>query len=253
MSDMNLSLAFLGVGNAHAVELGSACAVLERDGQPMLMIDCGPEALTAYLARYGRVPRAVFVTHAHFDHIGGLERLFYQAYFDPALRGGTVLYVPASIVTLLQERLANYPNAVAEGGANFWDAFRLVPVARSFWHERLRFDVFPVRHHAPDTAFGIGLRGSMVYTGDTRPIPEQLAAFGDGSELVAHDCGLNGNPSHTGIDDLEREYPADLRARMVLYHYGSEHDGSAMRARGYRVAAAGEALTLAPPAAEVRA
>lgn len=244
---MSLSLAFLGVGSAHAIELGSACAVLERDGVPLLMIDCGPEALTAYLARYGSAPRAVFVTHAHFDHIGGLERLFYQLYFDPALRGATVLFVPATIVVLLQERLANYPNAVAEGGANFWDAFRLVPVARSFWREGLRFDVFPVRHHAPDTAFGIGLRGSMVYTGDTRPIPEQLAAFGDGRELVAHDCGLNGNPSHTGLDDLEREYPAALRARMVLYHYGSERDGSAMRERGYRVAAAGESLPLSDP------
>ncbi len=28
-------------------------------------------------------------------------------------------------------------------------------------------------------------------------------------ELIAHDCGLVGNPSHTGIDDIEREYDAD--------------------------------------------
>jgi len=26
-----------------------------------------------------------------------------------------------------------------------------------------------------------------------------------GDELIAHDCGLVGNPSHSGIDDLERK------------------------------------------------
>ena len=37
-----------------------------------------------------------------------------------------------------------------------------------------------------------------------------LAKFADAGELVAHDCALHGNPSHSGIDDLEREYPREL-------------------------------------------
>ena len=53
---MSLALRCLGVGSAQAVELGSACAVVERGGEPLLMIDCGGEALTAYLARYGAAP-----------------------------------------------------------------------------------------------------------------------------------------------------------------------------------------------------
>jgi glyoxylase-like metal-dependent hydrolase (beta-lactamase superfamily II) len=75
---VSFALRFLGVGSAAAVELGSACAVLERDGAPLLMIDCGADALTAYLARYGEPPRAIYLTHTHFDHVGGLERLFYK-------------------------------------------------------------------------------------------------------------------------------------------------------------------------------
>ena len=43
------ALRFLGVGNSATVELGSASAVIERDARPLLMIDCGQEALTAYL------------------------------------------------------------------------------------------------------------------------------------------------------------------------------------------------------------
>ena len=103
---------------------------------------------------------------------------------------------------MLQARVADYPQVLAEGGANFWDAFSLVPVSRGFWHERVWFDVFPTRHHAPMTSFGLALRGSVVWTGDTRPIPEILAAFAAHGEVVAHDCVVSGNPSLAGIEDL---------------------------------------------------
>ena len=93
------------------------------------------------------------------------------------------------------------------------------------------------------------LAGSLAWTGDTRPIPEQLARFAGDGELIAHDCGLHGNPSHTGVDDLEREYDAATRARMVVYHYASAADGQALRARGLRVAEPGQVLALAEPTA----
>ena len=62
-------------------ELGSAMATIERDGVPWLTIDCGTDGLTRYLAHYGAPPRALFVTHAHLDHVGGFERLFGANYW----------------------------------------------------------------------------------------------------------------------------------------------------------------------------
>lgn len=244
---MALALRFLGVGSAQAVELGSASAVVERDGTPVLLIDCGPEALTAYLERYGSVPPAIYITHAHMDHVGGLERVFYRSYFDDTLRGRVKIYAQAALVPVLQSRVADYPEVLAEGGANFWDGFHLVPVSRRFWHAGLRFEVFPTRHHAPDTSFGLALRGSFVWTGDTRPIPEMLAHHAAHGERVAHDCGVVGNPSHTGLDDLRREYTDELRARLVLYHYGSVEDAAVLAAEGYHVAHRGEVLALREP------
>ena len=245
------SLRFHGVGNASAVELGSPMSTIERDGRPWLTIDCGAEGLTAYEAQYGGHPDAVFVTHVHLDHVAGFERLFVTAYFNPQRRGRIRLYVPAPVVPLLHKRVADYPNVLAEGGANFWDAFQLVPVGDAFWHDGVRLEVFPVRHHWPDTAFGLRLRGALVWSGDTRPIPEMLARHADDGELVAHDCGLHGNPSHTGVDDLEREYPAALRARMLLYHYASPADAQALAARGHAVALPGQVVPLAAPTAAV--
>ncbi len=244
---MNLALRFLGVGNASAVELGSSSSVIELDGEPLLMIDCGPEALTAYLHRYQSAPKAIYLTHAHMDHVGGLERLFFSTYFDLALRGQLRIYAHAALIPILQSRVADYPQVLAEGGANFWDAFQLIALSRGFWHEGFWFDVFPTRHHAPMTSFGISLRASVVWTGDTRPIPEVLSCIAGSKELVAHDCVVHGNPSHTGIEDIEREYPAELRERLVLYHYASLAEAEALRQRGYRVANLGEAIELSPP------
>ena len=173
------SLRLQGVGNASAVELGSAMATIERDGAAWLTIDCGGEGLTAFQSQYGHVPRALFMTHAHMDHIAGFERWFVATHFDAAWRGRTRLYVPVKLLPLLHQRVASYPNALAEGGVNFWEAFHLVPVDDHFWHQGLRLEVFPVRHHWPDTAFGLRLPGSLVWTGDTRPIPEMLARYAD--------------------------------------------------------------------------
>ena len=244
------ALRFLGVGSAlAAAELGSACAVLERDGAPLLMIDCGQEALTAYLARYGEPPAALFLTHAHMDHVAGMERLFIEHWFGGhGRRGRARIYAAATLVPLLQQRVAGYPRGMlAEGGSNYWDAFQLVPFGDGFWHAGLWFDAFATRHHAPAPAHGLRLRGAFTYTGDTRPIPEVLVPFADTGELIAHDCGLVGNPSHTGLDDLAREYPQALRQRLLLYHYGSAEAAQALAAAGYRVAVPGHAWPLPAP------
>ncbi|HEX7732645.1 MAG TPA: MBL fold metallo-hydrolase [Rhodanobacter sp.] len=245
---MNWHLHFLGTGAAHAAaELGSSAVVLERDGVPVLLVDCGPDTLGRYLDAYGALPPALYVTHTHMDHVAGLEGLFIKLWFDERLRGTTRLFAHAALLPWLQARVADYPGVLAEGGVNFWEAFRLVPCTRGFWLDGLWFDVFATRHHRPNTSFGLALPGSFAYTGDTRPIPEALAQHAGGDVLVAHDCGLVGNPSHTGIDDIEREYDAALRRRLLLYHYGSAADGAVLAARGYRVAAAGQRVALGAP------
>ena len=249
---MNLALRFLGVGSAQAVALGSASAVLTRDGAPLLLLDCGPETLSAYLAAYGAAPQALFLTHGHLDHIGGMERLYYRVYFDPALRGRVRVYAPAT------------PGAVVAGAPG--QLSRRPGRGRREFLGRLPADPGRALVLAPGTCastccrcatmrpaprIGLALRGSFVYTGDTRPVPELLHAYGTASEPVFHDCGLQGNPSHTGLDDIEREYPPALRERLVLYHYASTADGEKMRGRGMRVAARDEVFALPEPVPEV--
>jgi len=241
-----LAFRFLGVGNAKASELGSASAVLEINDEPALLIDCGPRTLDDFIACYGdQLPNSVFLTHLHLDHIGGVEQLFYRAYFS---REALIkLIVPAPLVSSLHDKLANSAFVLSEGGANFWDAFQLVPTSERFWLSSLLMDVFPVRHSGIKGAYGLALRGSFFYSGDTRPIPELVGEYASACEVIFHDCALTGSPAHTGLDDVLREYPEDARRRMVVYHYESEMAASQLEEKGMVVARPGQVFGLAVP------
>lgn len=244
-----LQLNFLGVGGSGGMDQGSAAAVLEIDGQPSLLIDCGQEVPQRFAAEYGCLPPAVYITHVHMDHVSGLEALFFSAWFDVSRNDPVVLFAPADIVPALQQRLVAERSPLAEGGVNFWDAFRLVPVAEGFWWQHRWYDVLPVRHHRPGFGFGLRLGGSFVFTGDTRPIPELLARYASGGEIVFHDCRPDGNPSHSGWDELCRDYPAELLSRLHIYHCGSAADAAQLVSRGASVVAAGQRHGLPEPAA----
>jgi ribonuclease BN (tRNA processing enzyme) len=246
----DMQMRFLGVGGSSGMDLGSAAAVLEVDGEPLLLIDCGQETLQRFQANYGGLPPAVFVTHAHMDHVSGLESLFFAAWFDATGAAPMRLFVPAAIVPLVQQRLVIERSPLAEGGVNFWDAFRLVPVEHGFWWREHWFDVLAVRHHRPGFSFGLRLEGRFVYTGDTRPIPELLAQYAAAGEIVLHDCRPRGNPSHSGWDDLSREYPPELLARVRAYHYGTAAEAEQMQMLGATIVDAGEPVAL--PAKAVR-
>lgn len=244
MTSADMLLRFLGVGGSAGMDQGSASAVLEIAGEPVLLIDCGQETPQRFQATYGRLPPAVFITHAHMDHVSGLEPLFFSAWFDHAAPAPVRLFVPVDVLALVQQRIVIEASPLAEGGVNFWDAFHLVPVTQGFWWREHWFDVLAVRHHRPGFAFGLRLEGRFVYTGDTRPIPELLEAQAGGDELVFHDCRPDGNPSHSGWDDLCREYPPELLARIRTYHYGTAADAEKMQALGARIAVAGEGYPL---------
>ena len=160
------------------------------------------------------------------DHVGGLERLLPPALTDESWRGRVRLYAHAVLVPLLQARIADYPEVLAEGGANFWDAFALVPLSKSgFWHDGMRFNVCDASSCA-ELPFGLSLGvGVSCLTGDTRPVPKcrpGAAHTGKWSRTTAP--RLVGKPVAYRRRRSEREYPQELRTRLVLYHHASLAD-----------------------------
>jgi len=230
---------FLGVGSASALELGNAALVITQSGKPWLQIDCGFDTPSRFEARFQQpIPAAVFITHLHYDHVGGLEQLYFRA---ALLAKQIKLYVPAALVTSLAHRLNQ--TSLAEGMASVWDTFQLVPVIEKFWHQQVCLYVYPARHHAPDFSFSLHLPGHFYYSGDTRPIPEHLCHYAVHGETVFHDCGVVANPSHTGLDELLSQYPVSVLNRTYVYHYSSAEDVVRFEKAGLKVAKAGETIS----------
>ncbi|MEC9410614.1 MAG: MBL fold metallo-hydrolase, partial [Pseudomonadota bacterium] len=72
-NSVSYSLFFTGTGSGGNLSVGSSAAVLEKNGSPLLLIDCGPGTLNTYAEHYnGQLPSAVFLTHCHLDHIADL-------------------------------------------------------------------------------------------------------------------------------------------------------------------------------------
>lgn len=240
--ERSLQLHFHGTGNGGSLIMGSSAATLDLAGAPLLTIDCGPGTLTAFHNQYQQLPDALFITHGHLDHIADLEIL--QVRIKLQQKAPVPLFVPLEVIPVLHQRLACYPGAMAEGEHNFWQSFQLMPVTDSFHFKGMEFRVYPARHHGPGSCFSLHLPGVFYYSADTRPVPEILHHRLSGTEMIFHDCAPISNPSHTGLEDLEREYQPAVRERLVLYHYPDENSGDQMRAAGYQVARPGDSFLL---------
>lgn len=227
---MALALRFLGVGDAAQSGLGHASAVVEVD-RSTLLIDLGPGVFDRFVKHYDALPDAVFITHCHLDHIADFERLFIRCWFS---QHRPLIFVPVHLVKLLHERVGNYPGALAEGNVNFWQAFHLIPVLDGFEFAQQQFRVLPARHHGLNSAFSLYLPNCFYFTGDTRPIPEILESLSDHSIKIFHDCGVSGNPSHSGISDLLENYSHEVLAKIHAYHYNSSDDASAFDSAGLK-------------------
>jgi len=238
-----LTVRFLGVGDASQQALGHAAIVVEcgeENSKNNLLVDCGPRTISSYFDVYNELPSAVFITHCHLDHIADLEVFFIKTWFSGRENFRPKLFVPVSIIPLLHQRVATYPGVLAEGGVNFWDAFQLIPVSDSFEYSSFVFHLFPARHHGANSAFSLCVQDAFFYSGDTRPVPEVIEYHVTENTQIFHDCSVIGNPSHSGIDDILREYKPATIERMFFYHYHSEKDIPAFDVQNMKVVKPGQ-------------
>lgn len=250
---------FIGVGSAFAGrDLGQSNMVIEADNGKLLLIDCGQrsqdmleDAYGITNADLGRID-GVYISHAHADHIGGLEWLALCTFFNPTLERPKLYCEPNLMDELWDDSLRGglrtlqgpkvaaldtyfdcVPTPLNEGGF-VWEGVHLTPV--QVVHV---VSGFKIQHCygllidvAPDDTDGDGPvtakepnalpRKRIFLSGDTQFAPEQLRDFYGLADLVLHDCETLPFESrvHAHYNKLATLNDEE-KGKMWLYHYNS--------------------------------
>jgi len=231
-----MKLVFSGVGGAFASpEQFQTNAFLIADNGVML-IDCGSDARHA-LSKQGVTVTdidAVYISHLHADHVGGMEWLAFSTYFHPNLQR-PLLFANVNLMNdMWNHTLRGGLDSIEGKLMDLTDYFECKPLVPngSFEWQGVRFEPVQTVHVMAGRkivhSYGLmlaflnkdGDERRVFYTSDTQFCPNQISTFYQKADLIFHDCEttLFKSGVHAHIDDL-KTLPAETKAKMWLMHY----------------------------------
>jgi ribonuclease BN (tRNA processing enzyme) len=244
-----MKLTFIGTGSAFTVGDGNfqSNMVLEGDGDShhKFLIDCGTDARLALYEQelsYQDIC-AVYVSHLHADHIGGLEWLAFTTKFDSACSKPS-LYIVPDLIEELWKTLSTGLYSLKEQKIDLSTYFNVHLIQNSSFNwDGVSFYVFPTLHvmlndtKMPSYGLYFETNGkNILITTDTQFALDQLTALYEQADLIFHDCETSSTKSgvHAHYTQLCTLNPA-IKNKMWLYHYqpGSLPDAKKDGFRGF--------------------
>jgi ribonuclease BN (tRNA processing enzyme) len=223
-----VTVTFAGSGDA----FGSggryqACIHLRPEGASPVLLDCGTTSLSA-LKRLGLDPgevSAVFVSHLHGDHFGGLPFLVLDGQFARRTRPLTVAGPPGTA-----QRLADTMECLFPGSSRVRRPFdvevtELTPgTTRTVCGVGVRTWEADHPSGAPALILRLDLAGQTIaYTGDTAWTDAIAAAAADAGLLIAEAYYRDKNiPFHLRLADLTAHRDQLTAHRVILTHMSAD-------------------------------
>ena len=239
-----LTLQFVGVGPMRATSAQwqtNAVITYEDDGiKRHLLIDCGEDNRHA-LEEAGILTedvRALYVSHLHGDHVGGVGSLALATYFHPKLYRPELFCEYQLMHHLWEHALRGGLDTIEGKMMTLTDYFDCHP-GMSFKWSGIEFQLVQTLHIVAGyqfmNSYGLMIKlpsdlvegKKIFFTGDTQFCPHQIQCFYDEADLIIHDCETSAFCSkvHAHFDDLTTLDEA-TKNKMWLVHYqpGFTHD-----------------------------
>ena len=246
-----MRLTIIGCGDAFGAGGSLHTSFHVRSSASTFLIDCGASTLIG-MRRLGLDPKdidAVFVTHLHGDHFGGLPWLLLDAQFASKRTRPMIVTGPKGIeARFVKAAEALYPNSTTAKSFKF--TFVEYEEQKPLEVGGITVTPFEVKHPsgAPPYALRFSIDGKVVaFTGDTGWI-DTLDKVAHGAELFISECFQYDVtlPIHLDYKTIDANYQKLGAKRVLLTHMGEamlSHVGKVDRSR-YLVAEDGMTLDL---------
>lgn len=227
-----MRIKFLGTGSAFTLKNFQSNLAIEQNGKWLLLDAGGDIRFSLKEAGLGyKDVDAVYVSHLHADHVGGIENLAFCSFFDPS-----------------KDKIKLFGNGelLRKGWEDTWkgglesyqgkllclsDYFDVNPIRpnTSFWWEDIQFDIVQSIHimngYSLVPSYGLMIKPqkmspkTIFWTSDTQFCPHSILDFYNKADLIIQDCEtLFKSGVHAHFTDLAT-LPPDIKKKMILIHY----------------------------------
>ncbi len=233
-----MKLKFIGVGSAFTTSeyYQSNALVTSRTGKKLL-IDCGTDirfslAETSVDGNPNDDIDAIYITHLHSDHIGGMEWMAFTTFFNPN-KEKPVLFMEENVMADMWNYCLKGGLGCIEGKrmhlTDFFEC-RAAPGGGAFTWEGIRFTMVKMRHIVTGykNLYSHGLLMEEIDTGgpmiffssDTQFQPDFIREIAERTSVIFHDCETSPFKSgvHAHYDELAT-LPKRTKRKIWLYHY----------------------------------
>lgn len=234
-----MNLTFLGVGSQFASQplYHSNMLLTAKNGKKML-IDCGSD-IRFSLGENGTSAAellekidAIYISHLHSDHIGGLEWVAFSCYFG-AVRLRPKLFAEENLLRRLWDHALRAGLESVQGKCMTLDDYfecHYIPEGGSFNWEDIGFKLVQMPHITSSCgdhdSYGLFIESgerAIFITSDTQFHPQVIEEMAAKTEVIFHDCETSAvrTPVHAHYEEL-LTLPEHVKRKLWLYHYQSD-------------------------------
>lgn len=196
-----MKIIFLGTGSFNSLRNFQTNYIIQHNGRNLLF-DCGQDIRFSleYSGLSYRDIDAVYITHQHADHSGGLETLAFSSYFDPHKSKIKLFGETNLLVQLWLNTLYGGLNSLENKTMSLDDYFDVTYVdleQKVFFWEDIEFTIVKTTHiinkHYIVPSFGLTFTDpesekTIFCTGDSQFNLKELNEFYNKSDIIIHDC-----------------------------------------------------------------
>lgn len=200
-------------------------------GEKFLLVDAGTTLRTSLIEagyHYTDIDY-VYISHLHFDHVGGLEELILQRYWN--FENG--LHVPLKTKIIVHDKLLHslrsiLSHSLSSQGKAVEDFCQLITPKNegSMFIDNFTFSLFDTTNLHQQGMISSGFKlswkdANFIFTSDIKKLEQGniLSQVDKNTVAIFQDVSFTTNEVHATLDEVLNYYPVELHDKIFAMHY----------------------------------